>query len=96
MYDVLCCFAHCVKKNGILRAGFICIASCLKCEIMALFEIDKSQISFSASETALFFCLFVCLFFFCSLFFFFLFPLFSVKLNSSILRNYMPTMMPSG
>ena len=92
MYDFLCCFAHCEKKDGILSACFICIASCLKCEIMALFEIDKSQISYSASEAALFFLLL----FFLFLFFSFFFPLFSAKLNSSILRNYMHTMMPSG
>ena len=73
MYDFLCCFAHCVKKDGILSARFICIASCLKCEIMALFEIDKSQISFSASETALFFRLFCFVFFFFVLFSFFFF-----------------------
>ena len=72
MYDFLCCFAHCVKKDGILSARFICIASCLKCETMAFFEIDNSQISFSASETALFFRLFFvfCFFLFSFLFFF--------------------------
>ena len=100
MYDFLCCFAHCVKKVEFLSTCFICIASCLKCGVLALFEIDTFQIPFSASEGALFFFLLACSFCFCFLFCFVLFclflSLFSAMLNSSNLLNYMPTMIPSG
>ena len=44
-----------MKKVEFLSTCFICIASCLKCGVLALFEIDTFQIPFSASEGALFF-----------------------------------------
>ena len=71
-----------------LSTCFTCIASCLKCEVMALFEIDEFQIPFSASEGALFFSFPFCLFFlffvfvFCFVLLFFL-SLFYAMLNSS-------------
>ena len=73
MYYFLCCLAHCVKKMGFSSTCFICIASCLKCGVMALFEIDKFQVPFSASEGALVFFLFLfaCSFCFCFVLFLF-------------------------
>ena len=69
-----------------LSTCFTCIASCLKCEVMALFEIDKFQIPFSASEGALFFSFSFCLFLFFVLFcFFFVSVLRNAKLVISFL-----------
>ena len=75
MYDFLCCFAHCVKKVEFLSTCFICIASCLKCGVLALFEIDTFQIPFSASEGALFFFFLLVLFVFVFCFVLFCFVL---------------------
>lgn len=87
-YDFLCRLGHRVKRMEFLSACFTCIAFCLKCWVMALFEIDKFQISFSTSKGALFSAFLFSL----SLFF----SLFSAMLNSSILLNFMSTMMSSG
>ena len=60
-YDFLCRLAHRVKKIEFLSACFTCIAFCLECWAMAF---EKFQISFSASEGALFSFLFLFVFFF--------------------------------
>ena len=103
MYDFLCCLAHCVKKMEFLSTQVLHMyCFLLKMWGMALFEIDKFQIPFSASEGALLFFFFFLLvlfpFCFCFLFcFVFVFlSMFSAMLNSPILLNLIPTLMPRG